>query len=153
MHKVLIVDDDRDGRERLRRRMDSEDDFAACKPAATDEQAIREAERSSPELVIVGLALPEASLAQFVGKLKKVVPKAHIFLLTEQSGVFEEKRALAMGVTAVFAKSDDAEALIENARELLDEDAGYSEQQAEISNQPASNRNQQAKRKKAGQSN
>ena len=147
------MDDDRDARERLRQRMDSEDDFAVCKPAATDAQAIREAERSAPELVIVALALPEASLAQFVGKLKKVVPKAHIFLLTERSGVFEEKRALAMGVTAVFAKSDNAEALIENARALFEEYAGRSEPQAGIGNQPSVNKNLQAKKKKAGQSN
>ena len=123
MYKVLIVEADRSVRERVCRTVAGERDFEVCGAAETEVPAIQAAGRCSPGLIIVGLALPQAGLGEFVGELKKAAPKAQIFLLTEKSSVAQERRALALGIAAVFLKGDDLAALMLNARAILETDS------------------------------
>jgi len=93
-----------------------------CKNAETELAAIEETRRHSPNLIVLGLPLPEAGLALLVRELKKAAPNALIFLLTSNYDSVVEKRALSMGITAVFSKFDDYEALLHNARGLFETD-------------------------------
>jgi hypothetical protein len=69
---------------------------------------------SSPYL---GGPLPKR-LAQ---ELREAAPQTPIFLLTEKYNLAIEKTPLACGVTAVFSKLDDLEALVSNARAIARE--------------------------------
>ena len=93
-----------------------------CAKAETESAAIEETRRYSPNLIVLGLPLPEAGLTLLVRELKKAAPNALIFLLTNKYDSVVEKRALSMGITAVFSKCDDYEALLHNARGLLETD-------------------------------
>jgi len=91
-----------------------------CAKAETELAAIEETRRYSPNLIVLGLPLPEAGLTLLVRELKKAAPNALIFLLTNKYDSVVEKRALSMGITAVFSKFDDYEALLQNARGLFE---------------------------------
>ena len=93
-----------------------------CPHAETELAAIEETRRHSPNLIVLGLPLPEAGLTLLVRELKKAAPKALIFLLTNNYDSIAEKRSLSMGITAVFSKFDDYEALLQNARGLFETD-------------------------------
>jgi len=53
--------------------------------------------------------------------LRKLMPTVPIIIYSVHCRPFVEKEALAAGASAVLSKSDAAAALIEKARELLDE--------------------------------
>ncbi len=91
-----------------------------CPNAETELTAIEGTRRHSPNLIVLGLPLPEAGLTLLVRELKKAAPNALIFLLTDNYDSVVEKHALSMGITAVFSKFDDYEALLHNARGLFE---------------------------------
>ena len=122
MHSILIVDNDSEGVRVLGRTFATVDCFEVRAKAETELTAIEEARRHSPNLIVLGLPLPEAGLTRMVRELKKAAPKALIFLLTNHYDSVVEKRALSMGVAAVFSKFDDYEALLQNARGLFETD-------------------------------
>jgi DNA-binding NarL/FixJ family response regulator len=124
LRPVLVVDDDRPSCRTLCSLFTSQNGFEVCAKAETAAEAIEEAGHYLPGLIILGLPLSEDSLPKFICDLKKVAPEAHIFLLTEQYGMGVEKQALSLGITAVFSKCDDCEALILNARVVCDAQFG-----------------------------
>jgi DNA-binding NarL/FixJ family response regulator len=84
------------------------------------DEAVKEVASScTPDLIILGLPLPNDTLAQFVSNLKRLVPNTHIFLLIRKCNSAVEKQALSVGITAVFSKFDDYEGLILNAEALF----------------------------------
>ena|SRR5712672_2441607 len=76
-----------------------------CAKAETELAAIEETRRYSPNLIVLGLPLPEAGLTLLVRELKKAAPNALIFLLTNKYDSVVEKRALSMGITGYFPNS------------------------------------------------
>jgi DNA-binding NarL/FixJ family response regulator len=122
VHSILIIDNDSECVRTLGRAFAALDCFELCAPAETELTAIEEARRHSPNLIVLGLPLPEAGLTLLVRELKKAAPNGLIFLLTNNYDSVVEKRALSMGITAVFSKFDDYEALLRNARGLFETD-------------------------------
>jgi len=120
VHSILIVDNDSECASALARTFAPLDCFEVCAKAETELTAIEGTRRHSPNLIVLGLPLPEARLARLVRELKKAAPNALIFLLTSNYDSVVEKRALSMGITAVFSKFDDYEALLHNARGLFE---------------------------------
>ena len=120
MHSIIIVDNDSECASALARTFAPLDCFEVCANAETELAAIEETRRYSPNLIVLGLPLPEAGLTLLVRELKKAAPNALIFLLTNKYDSVVEKRALSMGITAVFSKFDDYEALLQNARGLFE---------------------------------
>jgi DNA-binding NarL/FixJ family response regulator len=118
--KVLIIDDDRASCEALLKSFMSLEGFELLIQTETGDKLAEEAGSYSPDLILLGLTLPSKSLANFVASLKKSAANAYFFLLAEKIDYALEKRALSAGVTAVFAKFDDYEALIRNAQTLFD---------------------------------
>ncbi|HKV63266.1 MAG TPA: response regulator [Candidatus Acidoferrum sp.] len=116
MPRVLIVSDELLTRQGLRKLFEEECVFEICGEAENDVAALELTESLSPSLIVLDAVegLPKA----LIQELLEMVPETPIFLLMEESSVAIEKAALASGVTAVFSKLDDLEALAANARAI-----------------------------------
>jgi DNA-binding NarL/FixJ family response regulator len=116
MPTVLIVDDDKAFREKLRTLFELGSGFEAFVEAKKGVEAQKKTKRLLPSLVILNFSLPDMSGLDLAQELKAITPELPIFMLATDYSVKVEKNALACGITAVFSKLDDLETLIANAR-------------------------------------
>lgn len=69
MKKVLIIDDDRDIRDILRRRADQKS--FECLTAESAEEGLAKADETHPDLILLDLMMPDMSGFGFLRELKK----------------------------------------------------------------------------------
>src|SRR5262245_20063287 len=102
MLRVLIVEADNSIRNLIREVFDSQEDFAVCAEAKSNEEALKEAERRSADLIVWDLTTPESNGLDFFVYVRVLAAKAFIFLLVDEYDSALEKTALDSGVMAVF---------------------------------------------------
>lgn len=116
MQRVLIVEAEDSTRDLIRQAFESQDDFAVCAEAKSGNEALEKIARSSPDLIVWGLSVLQASGMELLGHIKTLAAKTILFLLADDYDSALEKAAMAYGVAAVFSKKDDLDALVQNAR-------------------------------------
>ena len=116
---VLIVDDNAVVRSSLRRLFESYPEFEVLGEAVDGQDAIDEAERLKPDLIILDLAMPVMTGLEAAPVLRKMLPSAVLILFTHHNGHPVELLAKAAGIHAVVPKSQAASRLITQAQALL----------------------------------
>jgi DNA-binding NarL/FixJ family response regulator len=116
MPTVLIVDDDKAFRKKLRTLFDHGSGFDAFVEAQKGVEAQKKTKRLLPSLVILNFSLPDMSGLELALELWAITPELPVFMLTTDYSVKVEKKALSYGITAVFSKLDDLAMLVANAR-------------------------------------
>jgi DNA-binding NarL/FixJ family response regulator len=81
-HRVLIVDDHPLFREGLAAAVDLDDDFTVVAQVATGEQALAEAARTAPGLVVMDLCLPGRSGIETTRELLLAHPEVRVVVMT-----------------------------------------------------------------------
>jgi DNA-binding NarL/FixJ family response regulator len=107
--RVLIVDDHAVVRRGLRGFLDLLDDMEVVGEAENGRQAIEEAARLTPDVVLMDLLMPELDGISAIAAIKKAQPQVEIVALT--SFIEEEKvtNALEAGATGYLLKDADAD--------------------------------------------
>ena len=90
--------------------------FDECVEAGTGVEALAKIKRQTLNLAVLDLALPDTSGLELAKKLKDANPGLPIFAMTTEYNVGVEKKALSIGISAVFSKLDDLGSLVANAR-------------------------------------
>ena len=116
MPVVLLIDDDKVFRKRLRALFERDDGFDACVEARNGKEVLAKIGRLSLNLAVVDSSLPDMGGFELAQKLKTIVPELPIFVMTTDYNVNVEKAALSNGISAVFSKHDDLATLVANAR-------------------------------------
>jgi two-component system, NarL family, response regulator LiaR len=80
--RVLIADDHAVVREGLRTFLDLQDGIAVVGEAADGDEAIREAERLQPDVILIDLVMPRLDGVQAMRELRERVPRARAVVLT-----------------------------------------------------------------------
>jgi DNA-binding response OmpR family regulator len=117
--KILIVDDDPDMVELLRFAL-TEAGYSAC-TAATGTEALAEAQRSSPDLVVLDLLLPEMNGYSVCERLRRNPATASIpiIMITALPGHFPRLVGLEAGVNAYVNKPFQTQELVSCVGGLL----------------------------------
>ena len=100
MIRVLIADDHAVVRGGLRTYLDLQPDLEVVAEAADGEAAVREAERATPDVVLLDLVMPGLDGAGALPRLRERVPGARVIVLTsfgEDERLFTALRAGAAG--------------------------------------------------------
>jgi DNA-binding NarL/FixJ family response regulator len=113
---ILVVDDHEVIRRQLRLLFDSDPELTVCGEAIHGVDAIEKAQRLSPDLILLDLAMPEMNGLEAASALRYMLPHVPIFLLTAHYSRELELAAFASGVCAVFSKHDDLDSLVARAR-------------------------------------
>jgi len=115
MPTVLIVDDDNDFRKQICALFDHGAGFEAVE-ARNGADALNKTKQLSPDLAVLDFSLQDMGVLELAQRLKALIPKLPIFVMTTDYCVSLEKKALESGINAVFSKLDDLTTLVANAR-------------------------------------
>jgi DNA-binding response OmpR family regulator len=117
--KILIVDDDPDMVELLRMAL-TEAGYSAC-TAATGTEALAEAQRSSPDRVVLDLLLPEMNGFNVCESLRRnpATASVPIIMITVMPGQFPRLAGMEAGVNAYVNKPFQTQELVSCVKGFL----------------------------------
>lgn len=95
-------------------------DFEVCGQAENGRDAIEQAQRLHPDLVVTDLSMPIMNGLEEARRLKHLMPAVTVIIYTAHSDSLLEKEARLAGAAAVISKSEPITVLIAKARSLLD---------------------------------
>lgn len=116
---VLIVDDNIFIRHALCEFFAREPDFEICGVAENGREAIDEARRLRPDLIVLDLSMPVMSGLDAARTLKQDLPMARLIIYTAFEDRFSEQHMQARALAQVVLKSEKISVLIDKARGLV----------------------------------
>ena len=90
-----------------------------CGEATNGFEAIEQARKLQPDLILLDLAMPEMNGAEAASVLKKMMPETRIILFTMYSENIGRSLTSAVGVDLVLSKPDGIKVLVEAVDGLL----------------------------------
>ena len=118
--RLLIVDDNSAVRTLVRRLFELEASFEISGEAENGREAVEQAERLKPDLVILDLTMPVMTGLDAAVVLRRILPDTRIILFTVHAGREVDRLARAAGIHAVVAKNHAASQLVTKAQALLE---------------------------------
>jgi CheY-like chemotaxis protein len=114
---VLLVDDNQSIRQALRRIFEAVG--FVCSESENGEQAVADAERLKPDIIVLDYSMPVMNGLEAAPRLKKILPKTPIIMFTMFANEVFAAEAHAAGVTEVFSKDEAVTRLVPKAESLL----------------------------------
>ena len=112
LFSVLLVDDSRFVRSRLRRLLEESDTKCVVMEARTVAEAEKALQSLRPDVVVLDLSLPDGTGFGLLPRIKQAVPESVVILLTNHEGPAIRKRALSLGADFYFRKSSEFELVV-----------------------------------------
>ena len=116
--RILVIDDGDSVRNIIRIFLER-DGFEVCGEAADGVEAIEQAKKLKPDLIVLDLAMPRMNGAEAASILSSTMPEVPIVLLTLYMNVLGPSLASAIGVKAVIDKTDGMDKLVACVHSLL----------------------------------
>src|SRR5712672_2979635 len=117
--RILVVDDGDSVRDVIRIFLEHAG-FEVCGEAADGVEAIEQAKKLKPDLIVLDLAMPRMNGAEAASVLSTTMPEIPVVLLTLYRNVIGTALASAVGVKAILDKTDGMDKLVACVRSLLD---------------------------------
>ena len=118
--RILLVDDHWEVRERLRILLMKEPDFQLVGEAADGAEALEVFKKSSTDLVIMDLNIPEISGIETAKQILAYRPDAKVIIVTMQSDPHYVKESFKAGVAGYLLKDCAYEELVEAVHTVVD---------------------------------
>ena len=116
--RILVIDDGDSVRDIIRVFLER-DGFEVCGEAADGVEAIEQAKKLKPDLIVMDLAMPRMNGAEAASILSKTMPDVPVVLLTLYQNVLGTALASAVGVKAIIDKTDGMDKLVACVHSLL----------------------------------
>jgi CheY-like chemotaxis protein len=107
----------------LRTFVESRTPYTICGEAAHGIEAIEQAKKLQPDLILLDLSMPVMTGAEAAVILKGVVPRMKIILFSMHKDDVPKSLATAVGIDLTLSKSDGISQLAEHLRALLTPDS------------------------------
>jgi len=114
--RVLLVDDHDIVRAGLRMLLSTALDIQVIGEAANGEQAVLEAKRLLPDVVVLDLAMPRLNGLEAARRLARAAPRAKVLILSSYNDALHLRRAVEVGVAGYLIKESAADDLLEAVR-------------------------------------
>jgi DNA-binding NarL/FixJ family response regulator len=116
--RVLLVDDSRPFRDRLKRLLLTDSAIEVVGEAADGAAALREIERLRPDVVLLDLYMPEPDGFGVLEAVKERYDATKVIVLTTDASTMVRQRCVTLGADAVVDKSDTQAEIISTLRRL-----------------------------------
>src|ERR1700730_7917655 len=116
--RILVIDDGDSVRDIIRIFLEREG-FEVCGEAADGVEAIEQAKKLKPDLIVLDLAMPRMNGVEAASILKQTMPDVPIVLLTLYQKLLGPSLASAIGVKAVIDKTAGMDKLVACVHSLL----------------------------------
>ncbi len=120
--QILIADDSKTIRRILKLFLQVQQNLNVCGEAANGFEAIEQAKKLQPDLILLDLAMPEMNGAEAASVLKKMMPHVPIIVFTMYSENIGRSLTSAIGVDMVLSKPDGMMALMQAVQTLTNQD-------------------------------
>jgi DNA-binding NarL/FixJ family response regulator len=117
--RILVIDDGDSVRDVIRIFLEHAG-FDVCGEAADGVQAIEQAKKLKPDLIVLDLAMPRMNGAEAASVLNRTMPKTPIVVLTLYRNALGPALASAVGVKAILDKTEGLDKLVKCVRSLLE---------------------------------
>lgn len=105
-YRILVVDDHEVIRRGVRALAEGHAGWSVCGEASTGREAVTEAQRLRPDLVILDISMPELNGLEAARQISRLVPQAKILILTVHDSEQVAREALEAGARGLMLKSD-----------------------------------------------
>jgi DNA-binding NarL/FixJ family response regulator len=122
LKQVLIADDSKTVRRILKLFLQGQRNINVCGEAANGFEAVEQAKKLQPDLILLDLAMPEMNGAEAASVLKKMMPRVRIIVFTMYSENIGRSLTSAIGVDMVLSKPDGMMALMQAVHTLTSQD-------------------------------
>jgi DNA-binding NarL/FixJ family response regulator len=120
---ILIVDDSSLVRRCLRTFLETHTEWNVCGEAENGRDAIDQAQRLHPDLILLDSSMPVMNGFQAAHELHKLMPEVPLLMFTTFGSSHLEREAKASGIAAVRSKSEALHALVSSIHDLLESDS------------------------------
>jgi DNA-binding NarL/FixJ family response regulator len=117
---VSIVEDDAGLRDNLVRLIENSPGFRFASQHASAENALKEISKANPEVVLMDINLPGLNGVECVRRLKPMLPRAQIIMLTAYNKIEHIYDALSAGATGYLLKQARPDDLLAAIRDVHD---------------------------------
>lgn len=104
--RVLVADDHEVVRRGVRGLVESRPDWSVCGEATNGREAVEQAERLAPDVVILDIAMPELNGLEAARRIHKAAPRTEVLILTMHRSEELVRQVLAAGARGYLLKSD-----------------------------------------------
>ena len=116
---VLIADDNAFIRTALYEFFENDPDFHVCALAENGREAIEEACRLHPELIVLDFSMPLMNGLEAARVLRQIMPNVPVILYSAMRDDIPQQLAKSIGISKLISKSDRISVLIDTARGLV----------------------------------
>lgn len=116
---VLIADDNAFIRTALYEFFQREPDFMVCGVAENGCEAVEEAGRLHPDLIVLDMKMPVMDGLEAARLLKRMMPEVPLIMYSGNNDEFVEQTAKSIGISEIISKSQRVSVLIHAARGLV----------------------------------
>jgi two-component system, OmpR family, response regulator MprA len=117
-NRILVIDDGDSVRDVIGLFLEHAG-FEVCGEAADGVEAIEQAKKLKPDLIVLDLVMPRMNGAEAASILSTTMPGVPIVLLTLYQNILGSALASAVGVKAVLDKTEGLDKLVACVRSLL----------------------------------
>jgi len=116
--RVAIVEDDKVVRENLSLLINATTGFSCVAACATGEEALQRLEKVSPDVVLMDIHLPGQSGITCVARLRALIPKVQVIMLTIEEDSEQVFESLKAGATGYLVKHVSTAEILEAVAEV-----------------------------------
>lgn len=130
--KVVIVEDDKTIREGFTYLINATSKFAVTNSYSNAEEAIQKLQANAPDVILLDIELPGINGIDAIPKIKNILPKVHILMLTVYDREELVFKALTNGASGYLTKNSNTERIVDAIQEVMDGGAPMSMNIAKI---------------------
>lgn len=130
--QVVIIEDDETIRNGFTYLINADKHYKVVNSYSNAESALSHLLADKPDVILLDIELPGIKGIDAIPKIKQVLPKTHILMLTVYDNEDNVFNALTKGAAGYLTKSDSTEKIIDAIREVMDGGAPMSMNIAKI---------------------
>ena len=104
--RILVVDDSELMRRALRMLLEQRDQWRVCSEATNGREAIKKAQQSSPDVIVMDFQMPEMNGLDAAREIGQRVPEIPILMVTLHMSPQLEQQAKRIGIRGACDKND-----------------------------------------------